>query len=198
MTKLEEIEDEMRQHSEPVVSVPELAERLDASDTHVRNQLRLLKRTGAVDSKDVGARATAWWHEDRVAPRDVAPADHPDHSDLSGAAAGDDAHSAESEPATLTVDDAVARVDLPGDGEIEDDRRKAMRALLMHLRDAGETTAGELRTLTYEHESTHYAGARSWWKNCASQALSDLEDAGAVELVNQSRGRWRWASNRDE
>lgn len=49
-----------------MVSVPELAERIGRSDTHVRQQLEQLEYLGQVERKDVGARATAWWHVDRV------------------------------------------------------------------------------------------------------------------------------------
>lgn len=68
MSKLRDIEETMLRHGDPVVSVPELAEQMDRSDTHIREQLRLLEREGAVASKDVGARATAWWHVGRVQP----------------------------------------------------------------------------------------------------------------------------------
>ena len=70
MSELQEIEDKMLRHKDPVVTVPELAELIGKSDTAVRDNLKLLERAGAVHSKQVGARAVAWWHDDRVARRD--------------------------------------------------------------------------------------------------------------------------------
>jgi len=195
MTELQDIEDEMRRAEDPIVTVPELADRLDASDTHVRGQLRLLERAGAVESKDTGARATAWWHEDRVRPPRVDPADHPDQTGHSTHAAreqslddADDDHGAD-------VEQAVAGLDLPGEGRRLDQRREAVVATLRHLRDAGETTASELRELIHEHHETGYASPRSWWKNCASQALSDLCEDGVVELVDSHDGVWKWTGD---
>ena len=184
MSELRDIEDEMRQHPDPVVTVPELADRLGRSTTAVRQDLKLLERDGAVGSKECGARAVAWWHEDRVAPRHVAPDEHPDQTDLTEQEQRQEPH---------TVESAVGLLDLPGQGERQEQRQEAMRGLLMHLRDGGEATAGDLRELTYEHHETGYADARSWWKNCAGDALSQLREAGAVELVDPHDGIWRWA-----
>jgi hypothetical protein len=149
--------------------------------------LKLLEREGAVQSKDVGARAVAWWHTDRVTERHVPPAEHPEQADLSGIKETDD------QPTEHTVESAVALLDLPGQGERQEQRQEAMRGLLMHLRDGGEATAGELRETSYEHHETGYQSPRSWWKNCASDALSELREAGAVELVDPHDGVWRWA-----
>lgn len=211
MTELKEIEDEMRQHPDPVVSVPELAERLDASDTHIRDQLRLLKRAGAVDSKDVGARATAWWHEDRVSPRHVAPEDHPDQSDLSDAAAADDAHSDDMTPLKRRqaeeleklneeesadvedVDELVGDVDVPGYGDDRDDRREALAFAVRHLRDAGPTRGTELQSIVHGNCRTGYETAESFWKNCGQPALRDLRDRGVVALEDEQAGVWAWA-----
>ena len=46
---------------DPVVTAPELAEKLDYSTDGVRNRLRNLEDEGKVKSRDVGARATIWW-----------------------------------------------------------------------------------------------------------------------------------------
>lgn len=175
-------------HPDPVVTVPELADLLDASDTHVRDNLKLLERAGAVESKDVGSRATAWWHESRVEARHVAPDEHPDQSALDETPAADD-----DQGDVWTVESAAAAVDVPGSGEKQEDRREAIDSLLRHLRDAGETRAGDLRDLTYEHHATHYESAESWWTNCGKEALGELRDLGAVELVDRSRGKWAWA-----
>jgi len=192
MTELETIEEEMRRAQDPVVTVPELADRLDASDTHVRGQLRLLERAGAVASKDVGARATAWWHEDRVTPPRVGPADHPDQTGLSSHDAHEPSHDG-SVSGDVGVEQVVSDLDLPGQGKRLDQRREAVAATLRHLRDSGETSASELQELIQQHHETGYASPRSWWKNCASQALTDLRDEGVVELVDRHDGIWRWS-----
>ena len=195
MTKLQEIEDALMQHPDPVVSVPELANEIDRSDTHIRDKLEKLEYLDRVERKDVGARATAWWHVDRVTPPHLPAEDHPDQSDLESAADSQGGHSAESDGPEWTVEEAAGVADLPGQGDKEMDRRDALEAVLRHLRDAGETRAGELESFTFEQFETHYSGERSWWKNAASPALSQLDDLGAVELRDQSRGLWAWTGS---
>jgi len=193
MSELREIEDEMRQHPDPVVSVPELEDRLGYSDTKIRDDLKLLEREGVVHSKQVGARATAWWHEDRVCRPHVAPEDHPDQRDLeSSADRHEAADSAAAETASVTVEDAVDQLDLPGQGEKQKQRREAMKALLRHLRDGGDTKGSELQTLIFEHHETGYQSADSWWGNCAHPALKDLGERGFVELTDRHNGVWSW------
>lgn len=188
MTTLQAIEDRILAADDPVVSVPELAEELDASDTHIRDKLELLEYEGRVERKDVGARATAWWHVERVTPPRVPPEEHPDQSDLEELKARE-----EREGDVWTVEEAADAVDLPGQArEKVADRREALAAVLRALRDGGEQPAERLREQTHQHETTHYDSSRSWWKNAASPALRDLADRGAVELVDHPTGTWRW------
>lgn len=193
MSELEAIEDKMRQYPDPIVTAPELAEEFGKSDTHIRGQLRLLERAGVVESKGIGARARAWWHEDRVAPRHVAPEEHPDQRDLADAAGSDESHSVDSDP--ITVEEAVADVDVAGGSEKQQKRQEALRDTLMHLRDAGETKGSELKTLIYEHTDTAYDSEDSWWGNCAHPALKELRERGTVELVDHHQGIWAWAGD---
>ena len=46
---------------DPVVTAPELAEKLGYSDDGVRNRLKDLEEDGFVKRRDVGSRATIWW-----------------------------------------------------------------------------------------------------------------------------------------
>ena len=56
-----EILREIASHPDPVVTAPELAERLDYSADGIRNRLRDLEGDGLVMRREVGARATVWW-----------------------------------------------------------------------------------------------------------------------------------------
>lgn len=82
---LDVVEDVIRSAESPVVTAPEVAEAVvetgsvydDVADPRreAYADLELLERAGAVDSKQTGAHARAWWHTDRVRP---APDDHTD------------------------------------------------------------------------------------------------------------------------
>jgi len=56
-----EILREIASHPDPVVTAPELADRLDYSADGIRNRLRTLEDDGLVMRREVGARATVWW-----------------------------------------------------------------------------------------------------------------------------------------
>jgi transcription initiation factor IIE alpha subunit len=193
MTELQEIEDEMMNHPDPVVSVPELADALDASDTHVRNQLRLLKRAEAVESKDVGARATAWWHTERVTPPHVPPEDHPDQRPLDDVPAADAGESDETGAPWGTVE----LPDLPGQGRREEQRQEALRAILRTIYEPDEDAENVYKS-SYETHETGYASAKSWRKNAAGPALKELAERGVVELVDPNAGVWAWAGGSDD
>ncbi|WP_425433178.1 MarR family transcriptional regulator [Haloarcula pellucida] len=51
----------MAVHPDPVVTAPELAERLEYTADGIRNRLHELEGEGFVKSREVGARATVWW-----------------------------------------------------------------------------------------------------------------------------------------
>jgi len=46
---------------DPVVTAPELSEKLGYSNDGIRHRLESLQDNGLVKSRDVGARATIWW-----------------------------------------------------------------------------------------------------------------------------------------
>jgi DNA-binding transcriptional ArsR family regulator len=65
----------LRDHPDPVVTVPELAERVDVSGETVRRHLSTLHDRGVVERKTVGARAVVWWIPDADGgAADTAPA----------------------------------------------------------------------------------------------------------------------------
>jgi len=195
MTELQEIEKAMVEHEDPVVTVPELADEMNASDTHVRNQLRLLERADAVESKDVGARATAWWHKDRVTPRHVPPEDHPDQRPLDDVPAPDAAASAERDAAPWR---SVELPYLPGDGDLLERREAALREILRMIYEASGDGVEDVYAATYEAHDVGYNDATSWRKNAAAEALAELRDRGVIELVDANRGLWAWAGGSDE
>jgi DNA-binding MarR family transcriptional regulator len=61
----EEILREIALAPDPVVTAPELAERLDYSRQGVNNRLKTLVEDGYVRRKDVGARAAVYWLSER-------------------------------------------------------------------------------------------------------------------------------------
>lgn len=200
--ELKEIEDAMRAHDDPFLTAPELAEVLDVSDTHVRDHLRLLERTGAVVSKQLGARTLAWWHVDRVTRPHVAPEDHPDQAALDDPPAADGAHSAETAPAPAStevpedIESIVDSLEIPGRAEKWTDRKEAVGAMLRHLRDGGDSKSSDLYEPVYDHESTHYKSAENYWKNLGQPVMQELRERGVVELVDEQKGIWSWAGGR--
>lgn len=213
MSELQQIEDTMRRHDDPVVTVPELVDELkpeiDKSDTWVRDQLRLLERADAVESKTIGSRATAWWHVDRVTAPHLAPEKHPDQADLEESAAPvgvgetsgmlETETDGESDPApyptepNADVSDVAEVFDPPGRGSDWNDRVDALTAMLERLRDAGEATSRELYQPIYESHDVHYASADGFWRNCGHEQFKRArEETEALELVDADAGRWRW------
>lgn len=83
--RLNAVEKAVEHHPDPVVSARDVAETLlEESDVYddvgdprreALGDLRLLEKGGFVRSKEIGARAIAWWHRDRVV---AAPPEHPD------------------------------------------------------------------------------------------------------------------------
>jgi len=191
--ELQTIEDAMREHDDPVVHVPELADQLDASDTHIRDQLRLLEREGAVGSKDVGARATAWWHEDRVTRADTSPGEIIDHSVQEDLATPDDAHSAEREPQRDGVLDELLDGWHPGrSAEEREPRRAAGRAALEELRNGGQMTRTDFEDALLPEFDVSGQNEKTWWKNSVRPALNRGREEDIVEWHHGPPHRYEW------
>lgn len=179
----------MIRHADPVVSVPELADELGRSTTHIRDQLRLLEREGVVTSKDVGARAVAWWHEERVAPPRLPPEEHPDQSDLETVEAREEAHSAD------LSEHPLDSVDFPQSKD-RMDCVQAVQAARDFLRSDGPATMREIvTTVGGEHPIGYdvpeeidgrYRGA--WWRNVVKPGLEALPD---VQKPTGGASEWR-------
>lgn len=194
--KLDTLEDAMRNHPDPVVSVPELVDELDASDTHIRDQLRLLEREDVVGSKDVGARATAWWHEDRVTRPHVAPAEHPDQRDLEDVPVSDEAVSDESGPETGGRIAEILEGWHPGRSREERrPRRAAGRAALETLRESPQMTREDFEDALLPEHDVENQNRTTWWKNSVRPALTRARDADVVEHIHGPPHRYEWTGD---
>lgn len=192
MSKLREIEDAMLRHRDPVVSVPELADELDRSTTHIRDQLRLLEREGVVTSKDVGARAVAWWHVRRVAEpqetNEAPPSDAAVRESTERPPSADEPHSADSS-------EALVQCDFP-EGRPREECVEAVLAAHEYLRDKGPATMREIVTdVGAEHPIGYdvpeeiegrYRGA--WWRHVVKPGLEAMSD---VEKPTGGASEWR-------
>lgn len=181
----DKLDEKLLNRSDPVFSVPELARELEASDTKIRQVLEALEVAGRVERKDVGARATAWWHVERVRPP-VGTSEEPDPSP-----AEPQADTQDGTDAPVSVERAMQIIDLPGSGEKLERRRDAFRALLEKLRSADGPT-NELYGPTFENFDTGYQSVESWRTNAAGPELSRLSERGFVECDDESAGQWRW------
>jgi predicted ArsR family transcriptional regulator len=51
----------LREDDDPVLTAKEVSDRLDCTSEAARQRLHELRKTGEVESKQVGARAVVWW-----------------------------------------------------------------------------------------------------------------------------------------
>lgn len=90
--------------------------------------------------------------------------------------------------------EAVEDLDIPGQGEVVEQRREAVRAAREHLERAGRVQKGDLVEIGVEIAGETYADDHSLWKNLLQPALSELE---GVESEGGS-GYWRAAGETSE
>lgn len=83
----------------------------------------------------------------------------------------------------------ISQLDLPGQGEVEERRRDAVRAVYERLREEGEASTSDLQAVAWEVAGETYSDERSLWKNCVYPALGKLSD---VETAGPS-GRWLYS-----
>jgi hypothetical protein len=191
--ELDDVADHLLKAEDPVVAAREVGEALECSRRHALDLLRLLNREGTVASKEIGASAVAWWHEERVTPPQVPPEDHPEQSSLSGAADSParerPVETAENPP---EINAALRVAEIPGEGDRLHQRRDALAVAVGFIRDQSEASAGEIREHVYAEEPAGYASARSMWKNFLQPALGDLDQEEiAVSLLDPHSGTWR-------
>lgn len=204
MTELQEVENAMLQHRDPIVNAPELAEEIGRSDTHVRDKLEKLEYLDRVERKDVGARATAWYHVERVnPPRRLGDGEPRGQSSLARDAAGD-AHGDESAGGPQAVEsrpdaeqDPFMLAEWPSNrspGEC----RQAVYAARDYIEDQGSATMRELvAEILPEHpvgydvveleEGDRYRGA--WWRKVVKPGLEALPE---IEKPATGGSEWTW------
>lgn len=90
--------------------------------------------------------------------------------------------------------EAVEDLDIPGQGEVAEQRREAVRAVREHLERAGRVKKAELVEVGDEIAGETYADGHSLWKNLLQPALSKIE---GVESEGAS-GYWRAAGETGE
>jgi hypothetical protein len=194
---LEELENMMLEHPDPVVSAGDLADDVEETRRHVLDQLRLLERTDAVESKEIGARAVAWWHTDRVAPRRVPPEEHPEQSALDDVDADDrrddpgGVDAGEHVPEDV-VDQNVNALDLPGSGERLKRRRDAVRACYEFLRREGSASKSDFVADVYPEHTAGYDSPGGWWNAVGKQGLRDLARDDRLDVVAPGEGEHTW------
>lgn len=202
---LADVADALLEHSDPVVTAPELADELGCSRRHMSDRLDLLEMEGPVESKKVGGRARVWWHEERVTPPRVPPEDHPaqsdlrDHDDAPAPAERDVGREASAGPVagaggslgTLEAD--INDIDLPGNGDLLEDRRDAVRATVDLLRDRGTAEKQDFLTEVRPDHPAGFDSERGWWNAIGIQGLGQLADRrDDLRKPNRGAAQWRW------
>lgn len=194
MASLNDVADVLLSHDDPVVTAGEVADALDCTSRHALDQLRLLERNGEVRSKEVGARAVAFWHERRVTPPHVAPEDHPDQSDLRDHEATaeaperdvdrrDDAERQRAEASfevTDDLDDDLDALDLRGSGDLRVEREAAVRACYDLVKERGTAQKADFVSEVRPEHPAGYDSTRSWYDyvvlNGGLRGLADRRD----------------------
>lgn len=212
--RLERVEREILHHSDPVVTAPELADELeDMNRRDVLDDLRLLERSGSVESKPTGANAVAWWHTERVKPAPPrSPADHPDQLGFTDAAErlrDQDADDRDVDAEHLDADrdarpqleslepdleDALAGWSPGRDSQQRRERRAAGVEVLRWLRDQPpvEHYRSDVVDALADQLALEGQSADTWWRKVARPALQHAAEAG---LVDDSGRSYRWTGS---
>lgn len=207
---LDDIEDAIRGHADPVTTASELADDLDCSSRHVLDLLRLLERAGAVESKKVGARAIAWWHVDRVQDsHERITSEQPESDQEIASELSENNERATSEQptnderrdneestdgeATESIDAIERAVDRAAehwdDPERIDQRKQAARAALQAIREQPMSKSEVLEEVEPNHPVDGQS-KRTWWrKNLSECSPSPLKQL--AEYSNSTK-KWEW------
>lgn len=209
---LDEVEEAILEHSDPVVKANELSDRLGCSSRHVLDLLRLLERAGAVESKEIGARAVAWWHVDRVSEgtanesqptNERAVSEQPTNHEGTANERTDEGitrerptnddrqESSEGIPnESGKIERAVDRAAEHWSGERIEQRKQAARAALDTLREHGAMSKSEILEEVEPRYSVDGQSPRTWWR----ANLSECEPSPLKELATYSNAtkKWEW------
>lgn len=191
---LDDVEDAIREYPDPVVKANEISDQLGCTSRHVLDLLRLLERAGAVESKEIGARAVAWWHVDRVInegstneSRDFNESitnEQPTNNEQTNQQENSEGITKEIEQA---VDQAAEQWDDPPD-RIEQ-RKQAARAALEAIRERPMRKSDILDKIEPKH-SVDGQSPRTWWR----ANLSECSPSPLKELASYSNAtkKWEW------
>jgi len=151
---------EDRSDSARPLTASDVMDAVDCSRRTAHNKLGELVEQGRLETRKVGARSRVWWVP---MPRStVEPEPEP---------------TAQRDPA---VDVEIADAELPGSGELLQERREALRAAYDYVRENPETTKTEFLTEVFPENSAGYKTADQWWE-MIEPALADLPNVD-VEL----------------
>lgn len=203
---LDDVADALLGLDDPVAKAGEVADTVDCSRRHALDLLRLLERNGDVESKQIGGRAVAWWHTDRVLPArtpgeaseerrgtDPQRGESPDIDDSEPAPdLDDDRADAESQ---LAVTDAEIRQAVERAADHWDDapdrhdaRKQAAEAALRLIRDEGPLSRSDVIDALYADHSVDGQSERTWWR----KNLAETTDAPLKQLGEYANGAgWR-------
>lgn len=156
----------------PVATSDDVAARVDLQRETVRQRLLRLAADNHLRTRKLG-RSRVFWIPDALE------------------AVGSDAPDQERAPA-VGVDDAVAMLEPPGLTEEKTDaRRDALRQALEALADAHPSGLAKAGVLERVDGYGVFDNGDSLWRNWLYEALSELEDRGAVESPTAEHG-WRF------
>lgn len=187
--RLDAVEDALLRADPHVATAPEIAETLldetsqldSVADPRreVYADLRLLERSGVVDSTETGSRSRAWWHIDRVRP----PARHDvsEHTPEPEPAVDAD-HDVDDDPSDV-IDDALSDW-RPGRSQNERaSRRAAGVAVLEWLRDRddGPVSREDVVRDTYPDLAPDDQSSDTYWRKTARAAFTQAADSGLVD-----------------
>ncbi|MDQ2074295.1 ArsR family transcriptional regulator [Haloarcula sp. H-GB4] len=149
------------------LTATDVMDALGCSRKTAHNKLDVLVERGDLETRKVGARSRVWWIP---------------FSQLVGSGAEPQQ---EREP---PVEHSIADADLPGTGDVLDDRRAALRAAYDYLRENPDTDAGELITEVFQEHPAGYKTADEWW-DAIGPALEDLPQ---VDLAADHEHVWHY------
>lgn len=186
MVTLEEVENTILTHQDPVVSVSDVMESLevDCSDTHIRQQMRALKASGTLESKSVGSRAIAWWHVDRVTGPDIDTRETSGEQTDSTIEPEQDAHSG-------VEDDWIDRLETAPSSS-RDEFETAARAVVDLIQEKGALSRSQAVEQLHESYPAGYENSRTWWRRVARPTLDAHPDC---EPPPEGGSDWQYEKN---
>lgn len=208
---LEALRDHLQETGRPVASAPEIAERLTVDRRRTLQLLEVLEAGGRVHSHKFG-RARVWWpardgtpepgrergrEDDRVPDRERTSPGGSAGGAAGGAAGGTDPAPGvigpEADPPGAEISALLEEIELPGSGELLEERRAAVAATVAFLQEHGEATKSDYLEHVFPENRAGYGSEGGWW-NAVRPALQEL--AEEIEPLTPPGGegahRWRW------